>query len=484
MSNNANEVYFKRSEGYAWIQPDGDLSSFLYLNCAALEGFSQSEGDITLLYCKDEGRAGKFRVRDSVQGERGPVTTQLQIPLGKTANYVFGLKCPFNLQARYTTCERPDSPTGWEKILHFKNARVTQRSGDQLAIRTPGNEQEVVTTMALSAEDIYEINRVTVSRESIAAVDELNDVSFGKDNRCAGNCGSAITSCEEGFAVASRTTTAVAKVYHTTNGGGTWAPTATDPFSASEDISSVVFDGTRVIVARGTTDAGNPAEIAYSEDDGATWTLVNVGSVNAQYIKRLFWLSRPYLWATTFTGYVYFSDDAGLTWTAQESGSATVQPLYDINFANTRVGFAVGNANAVIKTIDGGNTWTAVTGPIAATLLNTVSVIDDDTVFIGADNGNVYYSNDGGTTWTTGALATAGVGKVKDVRFSNSSFGFLLKDSASPVDVIYRSIDGGKSWQPLVTPTNVGLNRLSVCDQNTAYAVGKVSTTAVVVEIK
>src|SRR3990167_6672992 len=433
--SNTSDTFYKRSEGYVWIQPEGPGSQFMYLNCAGLEGLSQNEGDITLLYCKDETRAGKFRVRDSVQGERGPVTTSLQMPFGKVNNYVLSLKCPFELQVRYTKCDRPDDPSGWEKILHLKGTRVTQRSSDALVARVPSGEGEVMTTAALQAEDFYEVDSLSIERQSTSETNSLNDLAFDISESCASNCGSATSACEVGYAVADRTGATTANVLRTANSGGTWAATAADPFAVSEDIASVVFDGDRVIVARLTTDAGNPAEIGYSDDDGATWTNVNVGSTNAQTLQRLHWFSRPYLWAVANSGYIYFSDDAGLSWTAQDAGVATVQTLNDIDFVSPTVGFAVGASNAVVKTTDGGTTWVAVTGPAGGVVLNCVEVVDENTVWVGTAGGEAWYTNDAGVTWTEStSFSGSGVGQVRDIRFYTPNLGFMLKNTAGPVD--------------------------------------------------
>jgi photosystem II stability/assembly factor-like uncharacterized protein len=473
------DVVFQRSQGSVWIQPDGHGTAFKYLNCAGLEGVQKNEGDITPLYCKDESRAGRFRVRDGVQGEPSPVTTSLMIPLGKAANYLFSLRCPFNLQVRYATCDRQDDPNNWEKIVHLTNAKITQRTTDALAARTPANNGEVMTTMALSADDMLEVNVLTVERLSTTEQNPLNDLDFIDAEECEGNCGPAQTACQNGYAAGSSAPyAATANVLKTTDGGGVWTATAADPFATSEDISSVVMNGDRVIVARGTADAGNPAEIAYSDDGGSTWNLVNVGTPNNQTIRRMRWVSRPYLWAVTTGGYIYFSDDAGQSWSTQDAGSATTQQLNDVDFANSRVGVAVGNSNAVVKTTDGGDVWTAVTGPAAGVVLNAVAVVDDTTWFIGSAGGNLYKTANAGLTWTTLVFSGSGAGQVRDVDFYDASFGFMLHNTAGTVGRVLQTIDGGKSWKLFTTPTNNGLNRLHQCNQNKAFAVGNFQGTS------
>src|SRR5690606_36431684 len=132
----------------------------------------------------------------------------------------------------------------------------------------------------------------------------------------------------------------------------------------------------RVVVARGTTDAGNPAEIAYSDDFGATWTAVNVGSTNAQFAQgphSLFAYDPYNMWLVAGSGYIYYSDDGGLTWDTQDAGVATSNALHAIHFATDRIGYAVGASDTVLKTEDGGLSWTATDAdPNSGDTLSTV----------------------------------------------------------------------------------------------------------------
>lgn len=484
MANELDFVY-KRGQGYVWIQPNGPGTPYLYLNCAGLDGVQKNEGNVTPLYCKDEAQAGRFRVRDTVQGEPSPVTTSLQVPLGRAANYLFGLKCPFNLQVRFTTCERPDDPTNYEKIVHLENVKVTQRQSDALAARKPGDDNEVLQTLQLSAADMFEVNSVLASRQNIAETEALTDVTFDDAIVCESNCGPARSACTNGYISSNAAIYAAkAQIWKTTNGGGTWAATVADPAAVSENLSSVVMKGTRVIASRGSSDAGNPAEVFYSDDGGATWTAVNVGTTNAQTIQRLFWLARPYLWAVLNSGYIAFSDDGGLSWAVQDAGSATTQSLNDVDFVNSRVGAAVGASNAMVVTNDGGISWTALTGPAVGVVLNAVDVVDEATYFVAAANGNLYKTADKGVTWTALTFSGAGVGNVKDVEFYNQSFGFMVFTPTSGSAKIFRTVDGGKNWASIGSITNNGFNKLHVCDQNNAYAVGPFqSTSGVVVNV-
>lgn len=197
----ATDFVYKASQGYVWIQPDGPGTAYKFLNCAGLEGVTRNDGDITPLYCKDESRAGRFRVRDTIQGEPSPVTTSVMIPMGRAANYLFGLRCPFNLQLRFTTCDRPDDPGNWEKIVHLENTKVTTRSTAALAARNGGEDAEILQTLALSAQDMFEVNEVEVERQSTTENEVLTDVALDPTDECESACGPARSTCQIGYIV-------------------------------------------------------------------------------------------------------------------------------------------------------------------------------------------------------------------------------------------------------------------------------------------
>src|SRR5690606_27178368 len=77
----------------------------------------------------------------------------------------------------------------------------------------------------------------------------------------------------------------------------------------------------RILVFRGTTDVSAPAEAAYSDDGGTTWTNVNIGSDNGEFVsspKAVHAINQYNIWAGTNSGRIYFSNDGGGTWVAQE----------------------------------------------------------------------------------------------------------------------------------------------------------------------
>jgi photosystem II stability/assembly factor-like uncharacterized protein len=221
------------------------------------------------------------------------------------------------------------------------------------------------------------------------------------DVRCVSGSSPAQRACKIGFLAGDTLTgspSGTVDVYYTTNYGQTWAATSTDPFAASEIVSSLaVFavgaNTRRVIALRGTTDGANPAEIGYSDDDGTTWTNVNVGSTVGQFGQTpgsLFALDQRNIWAVAGNGYVYISEDGGVTWSTQDAGVAMTSQINAIHFADQRSGFAVGNSDDVIRSIDGGVSWGAVTDVGSGGNLRCVFTIDAQRAWVGTSNGRLY----------------------------------------------------------------------------------------------
>ena len=126
----------------------------------------------------------------------------------------------------------------------------------------------------------------------------------------------------------------------------------------------------------------------------------------------------------------------------------------------------------VWKTIDGGRVWFPVfdSQPVASIGAITVAPSDPNIVFVGSGEstlrdsvgyGNgVYKSVDAGKTWThLGLDETHHIGKIAiDPRNANTVFVAAIGKlyAANPERGVYRSRDGGRSWQKVLGDENVG----------------------------
>jgi hypothetical protein len=480
---------FTSGEGALWVQRDGPNTIPVYLGCHQLNDVDKPEGDVELIFCPDESGPNRFKTVGSLQGAAGAITSSIVTDVTDEIDELERAECPFTLFVHMSERGRRDVFANFDRTYVFSNVRITNRGLSNLTARTPDDNARSEQTFDVSAEELLNLKEPTINRQSISETSNINDITFCNDEACRTERDPATAVCQTGFAVTDAPTgspSTTANVLVTTN-GGTWAATGADPFAVTEDIIAVECfqlgrDTVRVVVARGTTDAGNPAEIAYSDDSGTTWTTVNVGSVNGQYAPTRFSLfarDRNLILFGTQDGYIYKSTDACLTWTAIESGTIHVGAWNAIRFSDENVGWAVGAANILAKTVDAGVSWTQVTGPTAraADAAIALDVLDRNRVWVGYDSGNLHYTLDGGATgnasWTERSFTGAGVGDVRDVKMFGESLGFLLTDNASPVGTVHWTIDGGYTWSTLTTPTNVGLNASFICDKWTFFVCGE-----------
>ena len=479
--------HFVSGEGALWAQRNGPNTIPVYLGCHQLGDVDQPEGDVELIYCPDESGPSRFKTVGSLQGAAGAITTSVTTDITDSLDELERAKCPFTLFVHMSKSGRKDVFTNYDRTFVFTNVRITSRGLSNLVARTPDDNGRTEQSFDLSAEALMRLFTPTLTQVSVTEYSAINDITFCNDERCRTDEDTAQDYCELGFAVTDAgdaSPTSAATVIYTTT-GGSWTYTAADPFATDEDISGVECfalgrDTTRVVVARGEADGANPAEIAYSDDNGATWTNVNVdagaGTTFVPARLSLFALDRNNIYAGLNNGYIYKSTDACLSWTAVESASIHSGAWNVIHFVDSNVGWVGGASNVIAKTVDGATSWSTVTGPtaMAGNAVTCLFVLDRNRVWVGYDSGNLYYTIDGGTTWSERAFTGSGVGQVRDIQFWNDNLGYLATNNASPVGAIHWTIDGGYSWNALTTPTNAGLNRVYICDEWTVYGCGEV----------
>jgi photosystem II stability/assembly factor-like uncharacterized protein len=169
---------------------------------------------------------------------------------------------------------------------------------------------------------------------------------------------------------------------------------------------------------------------------------------------------------------ILHSTDHGNTFTLIYQSQLNVQKLYGITDMvfpqNSNIGYAV-EADRIIKTTDRGKTWSAVyTG--GNSFFDFVEAVDDNNVFaISTD----YYSNklvkttDGGSTWQQITIPGR---DINHAFFITAGKGWLNMADGS----LYYTINGGTTWtlknDPAITPLYTG--RMKFVNDSTGYALG------------
>jgi len=469
--------FIERYEANLFIQTD-PADEFVFLTCTGVGNVTIPKGARTLKYKQDLRRSGRLVAAGAIQGVADFVTASITRPLESVNNYLHEISCPFNARINWACRGTRTVFQNYELGALLYDAAFTTGT-----IETPlageGENERINTTGELSATRftyVYPLEGAPVTMQTSSEVFALAVVP----SECASKCGDRVGLGQIVWAGLEGNTYLIGYLMVTHDYGATWTiPPGWSPFTMAGDISSIVIvdtqNGYRVIVSRGDAVGGEPAEISYSDDEGATGHDVDVGAINGQTIQMLKKDLRGRVWAAASGGYIYVSVNNGVTWTASESGVETVQDLYDIAFYTENVGYAVGNSNAFLYTTDGA-TWSAGVGPTPGVNLISCDVNYAGHLFVTTEDAELYRSTDEGDTWEL--MLDLAADSITQIRFDEDFrfFGYLTYNSAAPIGTVYRSEDAGNTWAAIGVPAsdynNLGLNCVAICDANMLYAGG------------
>lgn len=152
--------------------------------------------------------------------------------------------------------------------------------------------------------------------------------------------------------------------------------------------------------------------------------------------------------------------------------------LRAIQFIDAKEGWAVGDEGCVWHTINGGQSWERQpTGTRAS--LRSVCFLDPylgwavgrEELPSGGSVGVVLFTRDGGVAWKR--LLVNALPGLNQVRFINNKVGFLLADGADQFPSgLFKTVDGGKTWDPVRGPRTPGWLGADFHDGDTGILVG------------
>lgn len=481
------QVFNTRTSSGLFVQRNGPNTVMEFLGeCNTLGDAADNKGGVSGQVQNFDGLGGWVGYGHTVSAPDGfevTVTSRLTQTLHLLERILDNKnQCPVVLYSLKRCNGEADNATNWERAFAYNVQRITSVNDTGLADMEEDKTAGVEFTLAM-APGVARFAKLVVTRQAVTEVNALNSLDANTYNTCPTCEGPTLAGDIMPVATNSAAGPATANVLLTTTGGSP-AATAADPFAAAEDIAFVrqfmVGDTRRIVVGRKTTDAGAPAEIAYSDDSGATWNLVNVGSTNGQVFlghHSIHINNSQNIWVVTDAGYIYKSTDGCVSWTTQDAGATTANDLYAVIFYDDNLGYAVGESNTILRTENGGVTWSTLTGPTAqaGVIARCVACPTRQGIQVGYDDGDLYTSNNGGDTWDSRPHTGSGVGKIYSLSYFSQLHGMMARDTAGGVGSIHETINGGKDWKALPMggiATNGGLRAVQLIHDHLAWACG------------
>lgn len=235
------------------------------------------------------------------------------------------------------------------------------------------------------------------------------------------------------------------------NGLPNWSVAA--PLGVADDSTIVVFIRTSYL----------PRPISISIDLANSWSNYNTPDIWDGTDVAI--LDKNNIWFCTGDGKIYHTDDGGINWILQFEDTISIPFFNYIKFFDKNNGIVVGDAIStlspavILKTTDGGNNWISINDNylIGEVSRDVFYPIDFPSLsvgyYYGSRNSKLYKSIDGGVSWQIIALPD-NIQDVYMIKFYDEKIGMLVSDIHPGADSIYRTINGGDSWTKLSLLTN------------------------------
>ncbi len=242
-------------------------------------------------------------------------------------------------------------------------------------------------------------------------------------------------------------------------------------------LDGVSYNGDMVVV-------GERGHILISGDGGTTWEQADVPTRST--LTGVYFQDRNTGFAVSYYQEILRTKDGGKTWKIVHGKTDDERPLLDIWFKDANTGFAVGAYGLLFKTEDGGSTWRSEELNITKSFVEDKGISDEESalmgafgfdedeaadfedaeeeyieefclnqivqsatgrIYIAAEMGTIYRSDDDGQSWAS--LASP---------YHGSFLGILPLDGDSLLIFglrghMFRTDDGGDTWQEIDTGT-------------------------------
>jgi photosystem II stability/assembly factor-like uncharacterized protein len=213
---------------------------------------------------------------------------------------------------------------------------------------------------------------------------------------------------------------------------------------------------------------------------GTNWKILPLQASNK--VERLFFLDTKAGWIVNRKGEVWHTIDGGDTWALlavlnRDSQETYLTPLEEVFFIDPSHGWII-NSTSLWRTENGGKDWQRSypsNNPQEITeLVYCGKFATTQHGWLGAENGVVYVTDDGGSTWKAKKITAESVSFI-DTGDTGSSSGWLIATDGK----IYSTKDNGNTWAMQSDALSDGMQMIGSAyfvSKMDGWVVGKVPT--------
>lgn len=144
---------------------------------------------------------------------------------------------------------------------------------------------------------------------------------------------------------------------------------------------------------------------------------------------------------------IALSSDGGTSWHLSEDKKISQLNVFDVAVDSNDANLAYAATGAgLFKSLDGGEKWMVIPGVVENKKIHTVAINSSDTqqILIGVDRDGIYRTADGGTTWQHSSAGLEPNSSVHDIVFDPTNSQVVY--TSDLFSGVYMSMDSGETW--------------------------------------